>query len=159
MASESRWTTSIDALLTCFREALGVLVPVVERVEMNWREPDAYDDWDHICEAIYRSIVVSSIENAEEIGPFLSIPEYDRRVSSYQRNSFICNSSSNGKSAFICFETKALPFDQSRFAILNDVFELLEYRTIRTDEVKFLLCARGREGEELKFHDALKVLL
>jgi hypothetical protein len=72
MSPVRKWTTSTDELLGLFGDAIRALVPIAERAQMRWKEPDAYDDWDQICEAIYRSIVIRSIEFAEELGAFFS---------------------------------------------------------------------------------------
>ena len=64
---QPKWDVSIDELVRSFRDALCALVPIAERVQMPWKEPNAYDDWDHMCEAIYRSIVIGSIEHAQGI--------------------------------------------------------------------------------------------
>jgi len=84
---QPKWDVSIDELVRSFRDALCALVPIAERVQMPWKEPNAYDDWDHMCEAIYRSIVIGSIEHAQGIEAFLPIAGYDRRILSYEKNS------------------------------------------------------------------------
>src|SRR5579863_875412 len=158
MIIQAKWTTSIDELVRSFLDALRVMVPVAERVHMPWREPNAYDDWDRICEAIYRSIVIDSIAHAQEIRESAPIASYDLRTASYKNNSFVCNSVLHGKSAFVAFETKDLPFDQGLFALLDENFAVADYSRIPTDKVKFLFCSRLEAGSP-DFHDAITVLL
>jgi hypothetical protein len=62
MSSKGKWTTSVDELMRLFGDAIRTLVPIAERARMHWKEPDSNDDWDRICEAIFRSIVIGSIE-------------------------------------------------------------------------------------------------
>jgi|SRR5580700_11181170 hypothetical protein len=155
----SKWATSIDELVRSFRDALITLVPIAERVHMPWRQPNAYDDWDRICRAIYQSIVVDSIENAEQIGASAPVPAYDLRILSYKKNSFLCNSASGSKSAFVGFETKSQPFDQSLFAILDDNFAVVEHSRIPTEEATFIFCSRNLEAGSPDFHDAITVFL
>ena len=126
---------------------------------MPWREPNAYDDWDRICCAIYQSIVIDSIENAEQIGASAPVASYDKRIASYKNSSFICNSALSGKSAFVAFETKDLPFDQSLFALLDDNFAVVEHDRMPTEEVRFIFCTRNLEAGSSDFHDAITVLL
>ena len=57
MSPRAKWTTSVDELIRLFGDAIRALIPIAERARMQWKAPDSYDDWDHICEAIYRSIV------------------------------------------------------------------------------------------------------
>jgi hypothetical protein len=80
MDDMSKWAASVDELVSLFGDALRALVPIAGCAHMVWKEPDAYDDWDHICEAIYRSIVIGSIEHADEIGKFMPVLDYDRRT-------------------------------------------------------------------------------
>jgi hypothetical protein len=153
------WATSIDELVRSFRDAICALIPVAERVQMHWREPDVYDDWDRICDAIYRSIVIDSIEHARGIAAFAPVSAYDHRISSYEKNSFIGNFYSKGKLAFVCFETDVLPFDRSLFAVLDGNFTVAGYSRIPSEEVKFIFCSKDRESGNLGFHDAIGVLL
>jgi hypothetical protein len=159
MTEQRKLATSIDDLVRSFRDAICALIPIAERVHMHWKEPDAYDDWDQICESIYRSIVISSIEHAEGVGAFLPITAYDRRISSYKKNSFVCNSLSMERSAFICFETKVSPFDHSLFALLDSNFEVVKYSRLSTEQVKFIFCSQHRETGNLDFYDRVNVQL
>jgi hypothetical protein len=134
------------------------MVPIAEHVHLSWREPNAYDDWDRICAAIYQSIVIDSIAHAQEIKESAPLTSYDVRITSYKNNSFICNSALRGKSAFVAFETKDSPFDQSLFALLDENFAVAEYGRIPTEEVRFLFCSRLEAGGP-DFHDAITVLL
>ena len=155
----SKWTTSIDELIRLFGDAIRVLVPIAERAHMAWKEPDAYDDWDQICEAIYRSIVIGSIEFAEGIGTFLPVPDYDRRIKSYDKNSFIGDANSKDEVAFVCFETRTAPFDMCLFAILDRNLDVINYSRVAIVDVKFNLMRRDRNGGALEFIDGLTVSL
>src|SRR5579883_1047465 len=158
MMAQSKWEVSIDELVRSFRDGVCALVPVAERVHMLGRQPNAYDDGDHICAAIYRSIVISSIEHAFESGAFLPIVQYDRRISSYSEYSFICDSSLHGASAFICLETETLPFDQALFAILDSNLTVTRLSRKPTLETKFSFLSRCQDGEDQSF-ERIRVLL
>ena len=56
--------------MAILREGLIALVPIADRARMAWRDDDTYDDWDRIAEALFRSVVVDSIENSNA-GPLL----------------------------------------------------------------------------------------
>jgi hypothetical protein len=142
MGKSAPWTTSVDELIRLFRDALVALVPIAERARMSWREPDAYDDWDQICQAIYRSIVIGSIEFTRDIPNMLPIPQYDDRIASYKETSFITDAVSAGELAFICFETAAAPFDRCLFAVLNDGGQIVGYQRKPTADLRFVLARR-----------------
>ena len=153
------WNTTVDELIAQFRSALCALIPVAERVHMDWREPGAYDDWDHICEAIFRSIVIGSIEHAKEIGAPLPLVVYDQRVGSYAKNSFIAPLASQQQQAFVCFETETSPFDQSLFALMDDTFNVVGQRRVATADVRFVFCGRDADAETSVILDRIDVLL
>ena len=155
----SKWTTSVDELFLLFSDAMRVLIPIAERARMAWKEPDAYDDWDHICEAIYRSIVINSIEYADEMGKFMPILDYDWRTSSYEKNSFIGDKKSKEKEAFVCFETEMAPFDQCLFAVLDRDLNVVGNRRVATADVEFIFVRRDSDGGILKSFDRLVVAL
>lgn len=155
----SKWTTSIDELIRLFGDAIRALVPIAERAHMAWKEPDAYDDWDQICEAIYRSIVIGSIESAEGMGTSLPVPDYDHRIKSYDKNSFIGDANSKNEVAFVCFETKSTPFDMCLFAVLDRNSDVVSYSRVAIADVKFNLIRRDRDGAASEFIEGLTVLL
>lgn len=159
MPQSSTWVTSADELLKMFAEALRGLVPIADKARMRWREPDAYDDWDGICEAIYRAIVIGSIEHAEEFGNAFSILPYDRRIASYAKTSFISHQLVEGVAAFMCFETENQPFDTCRFALLGEAMDVVGSRRLALSGVTFVVAACDREADSLKFLEKLTVSL
>ena len=160
MSPRAKWTTSVDELVRLFGDAIRALIPIAERARMHWKAPDAYDDWDHICEAIYRSIVIRSIEFAEGISASsLPVPDYDHRISSYEKNSFIGNSNSKDEVAFVCFETEMSPFDVCLFALIDRNLHVVGNRRTATADVKFNLGCRDRNSGALEVIDRLTVSL
>jgi hypothetical protein len=160
MSPRAKWTTSVDELVRLFGDAIRALIPIAERARMHWKAPDAYDDWDHICEAIYRSIVIRSIGFAEGIpASSLPVPDYDLRISSYEKNSFIGNSNSKDEMAFVCFETETSPFDVCLFTLLDRNLNVVGNRRVATANAKFNLSCRDRDGGALKLVDELTVSL
>ena len=155
----SKWTTSIDELIRLFSDAIRALIPIAERAHMAWKEPDAYDDWDQICEAIYRSIVIGSIEFAEGMGTSLPMPDYDRRIKSYDKNSFIGDANSKDEVAFVCFETRSTPFDMCLFAILDSNLNIVGYNRVAIADVKFNFVCRDRDRGTLELIERLTVSL
>jgi hypothetical protein len=159
MSPRAKWTTSVDELVRLFGDAIRALIPIAERAHMQWKAPDSYDDWDQICEAIYRSIVIGSIEFAEGAGASLPLPDYDHRISSYEKNSFIGNSNSKDEVAFVCFETEMSPFDTCLFALLDRNLNVVGNRRTATEDVKFNLGRRDRNSGALEVIDRLTVSL
>jgi hypothetical protein len=159
MPSESEWSTSIDELVRLFGDGLRALVPIAERARMQWKEPNSYDDWDHVCEALFRSIVIRSIDFSDGIGTSLPVLDYDRRISSYARNSFIGDSNAKDTTALICFETEKSPFDACLFAVLDRSLNVVGNRRVAAADVKFNLSRRDRESGALKLIAEITVSL
>lgn len=155
----SNWKTSVDELIALFGDALRALVPVAERAQMSWKEPDAYDDWDHICQAIYRSIVIGSLEQAADVSNFLPMLDYDRRTNTYQMNSFIGDTDASGGAAFVCFETKHLPFDRCLFVVLDRNFDVVGERRTVTAATRFSFFYREPGARDQKSLSRLTVRL
>jgi hypothetical protein len=155
--SKSSRATSAHEILCLFREALLSLIPIAEKAHMAWREPEAYDDWDRICEAIFQSIVVESIENAEGIGKFFPMQKYDQRIASYHDKSFIARYGAKEINAFICFETRDKPFDTCLFATLDVVGNVTGEARISISSTKMIFARRDENG--LKFFDQLDIAL
>jgi len=159
MTPPANWITSIDELVRLFGDAIRGLVPIAERAHMQWRAPDSYDDWDQICEAIYRSIVIGTIEFAEEARTFLPVPDYDRRINSYEKNSFLVDTKSKDDVAFVSFETETEPFDVSLFALLDRNLRVIGSRRAATADVKFNLGCRDQNSGAWELIDKLTVSL
>jgi hypothetical protein len=155
----SHWETSVDELLALFREAMRALIPVAERAHMRWKEHDAYDDWDTICQAIYRSIVIGSIEQADGIGRSMPQPDYDLRTNSYEKNSFIGDAASKEEAAFVCFETERFPFDRCLFAVLDPTSKVVSERRVLTADAHFSLFCRYDGDGTLKSFNKMAVLI
>ncbi|MDB5620618.1 hypothetical protein [Tardiphaga sp.] len=142
-----------------FRDALQGLIPTLERARIAWREPDAYHDWDEMSEAVYRSIVIRSLEFAVEVGPFLSIPNYGFSLPTYESNSFVSEETRLGSTAFICFETQHEPFDHAYFAVLDGGLNVVGKYRLATTDAKFIFWRRTRDVVSARAIDAIKVEL
>jgi len=155
MLSE-KWVTSVDELVQTFRAALIALIPIADRAHMPWREPNNYDDWDSIAAAIYKSIVLRSLEESLEWSGFDPIQKYDKRADRYSNSSFLTTKDDPGACALVCLETKSSPFDTCLLARLNGSNVVgLERRGI--ESVSFVLA--GRSGDAVTIVDTLRVLL
>jgi hypothetical protein len=156
MPSE-RWLTSVDELVQIFRAALIALIPIADRAHMPWREPSNYDDWDSIVTAIYKSIVLQSLENSSERDKYDAVPQYDHRNECYSNNSFLTAKDDPGACAFIGFETNTSPFDTCLFGRLDESNLVVSFERRETDSVSFVLA--GRSGDAFTVVDTLRVLL
>jgi hypothetical protein len=155
----SHWETSVDELLALFRDAMCALIPIAERARMSWKEPDAYDDWDAICQAIYRSIVIGSIEHADGIGRSSPMLDYDLRTSSYAKNSFIGDATSKEEAAFVCFETVNLPFDRCLFVVLDSNLKVVSEKRVLTADAHFSFFRHSDDDGTLKSFNNMAVAL
>ena len=52
---------SINRLVEAFQACLLALIPQVEAVGLPWRDGEAYDDWDRIEEALFKSVISTPV--------------------------------------------------------------------------------------------------
>ena len=138
--------TNVQELLNTFRDTLVSLVPIVERVQMRWKDPDNYDDWDNICNALYSSIVLQSILHAKEAKNCLKIAPYDISVLSYADLSYITDKKSSNLTAFVGFCTTNIPFDTCLFSLLDNKRKVVSKLKKLHSDVEFaFVCNLGKE--------------
>lgn len=144
--------TSVQELVLAFRKALVVLTPLMDQVGIAWRDADAYDDWDEICQVLYKNIVMRSIEFSTTLGNELEAPEYGMVYPSYGELSFVellGRTFDPGRcQVFVGFSSRAQPFDSVRYQTIcrPDFSAVGEPKIIPIDEVsfRFVLNEQGR---------------
>ena len=148
------WQTTITELMHILRDALIALVPTVERAKIAWRDEEAYDDWDDICESLYQNIVIRSLEFAEGFPEDLQVPRYGMVDDCYAGLSFfriVCaNLPSEKTGAFVAFGTDAHPFDLVNYVELtNDFKRVNDVKTISVQSVEFqfVVCQPNSERD------------
>lgn len=137
---------SIEKLFGVFHTGLIALVPIFESAELTWKEPDAYDEWDTVAAALYKSIIGSAVEFAQFDSDIVELIPYDRRVNSYSQYSYLAEAKSGSLSAFICFESDKEPFDSCLFATLSQDGEVLGTYIKRITDTHVVLIPRGVNG-------------
>lgn len=108
-----------------FRRALSAVVPCAERAGVPWRRPDAYDEWDAVASALYRSLVVEPIrwQLSEANWESFSLPDYDLLRPHYGEFSWIVVGGSKpkeGRFLFHAFATRKQPFDTVEIRRISD---------------------------------------
>jgi hypothetical protein len=157
MPAKKLWVASVNEAVLIFREAPISLIPIVEKAQMPWKEPDNYDDWDAIAAVLFDSIVMRSVEEADEWKKFDAIPKFRKRIGTYSNCSFLTSSDEPGALAFICFETQSAAFDTCLFARLDKANGVLGLERRGIQSTKFLLA--GRAGNSVFMVDTINVSL
>lgn len=81
---------SIDKLLGIFRGSLLQLIPKAEELKISWKEGESYDEWDEICQVLYKSFVKKPIEwEIAKDDSNILIPDYDMLYENYSDFSYI----------------------------------------------------------------------
>ena len=143
------WRTNISELMSIFRAALVVLVPVMERAHIRcWGE--TYDDWDRIAEALYESIVNDSIRSAQPISNATQIllPKYDFRYDDYSELSFVSVAgleATDRQFAFVAFDSQHTAFDVVKAREITHDGDVVCDVQFDTQAVRFQLCIRGED--------------
>lgn len=79
---------SVDDLLGVFRDGLLALVPMAQRLGIEWRNDDRHRDWERLSEALFDACVRGPIEADAGLSfDELRLPRYDIDVASYRTNS------------------------------------------------------------------------
>jgi len=137
--------TATDILLN-FRSALAALVPLVERVGIPWKRPDAYDEWDAMAAELFNNLVVQVFRWSlqEDTQETLRLPSYDLMLESYSELStieVIHPALKPGRWIFNAFETEASPFDIVEVRLLSkDGLPITkELETCPVENVQFVL--------------------
>lgn len=141
------WNTSTNHLIDIFKGAIIALIPWLENAKINWKDGDAYDDWDNIVNVLFENIVCSSIIG--EVSENHSIAKYNYFYDDYANVDFIIIKSDyykNEKLAFISFQSVSNPFDSIKIAILNSSYKVVKSTTIRNKNINFKFC-RNRNGK------------
>ena len=160
----SNWRTNITELMSIFRDSLVALVPTLDRARISWRKPDAYDDWDEIVEALYRSIVIRSIECSFPDEPTIPFPKYGFQYEQYQDVSFIdVRPESGGCTGFLLFvefETFKSPFDTIECCHIDGKGRVLQKEWVKIPLNRAVFrCHRRVSQNELSLLDSLSVFL
>ena len=112
-----RATFAVPELIEIFRAGLTALTPVAERARIAWREPDAYDPWGTIEQALFTSIVASVVDNAAP-ARLRPLPKYGATYGSYADLSFITERAARLRGerlVFLQLTTARDPFDTMCF--------------------------------------------
>ena len=140
------WTTTVTELMFVFRDSLRALVPCAERLKMPWRDAEAYDDWDNIAEALYRNMVINSIEYWAwtTADATLVVPNYDLRYPTYADKSFIEVAQPVPDPGFyhifLAFRTVEDPFDTVSYQVSGEDLAIAA-----------VLCESPAESAEFRF--------
>jgi len=138
MNMSSVWRTSVNHLLNAFRGSLIALIPTMETVRIPWRDRDAYDDWEQICETLFDAIVRNSTREQVDAGQ--PLPTYGIRRRDYADCSFIGPDSDNGEYAvFVKFKTHLVPFDMADIALLDEDLVVTGHESRAITDTRFAL--------------------
>jgi hypothetical protein len=78
-------------LIMNFRAALLGIIPSFERVEIPWKRPHAYDEWDNVATAVYQALIVEPLRytRPETERDGFHLTAYDMLMPTYAGNSVI----------------------------------------------------------------------
>jgi hypothetical protein len=110
----------VDDLLGVFRDGLLSLVPMAQRLGIEWRNDDRHRDWERLSEALFDACVRGPIEADAGLSfDELRLPRYDIDVASYRTNSWVTVASEGQHCPVVRLVTDAEPFDTVQFARLD----------------------------------------
>jgi hypothetical protein len=112
----SEWNTSIKELLLNYKGALQSLLPWLEKSNIPYKEGEAYDDWDSICNNLYENFVINSILYSENYDNANSFAKYNYGYKDYNNLNFILCENPIGKNEFLAFVSFSV---EDNFEMIN----------------------------------------
>lgn len=124
----------INGIIENFQSSLVGIVPAFEAVDMPWRSPEAYDEWDGVSEELYKALVADVIRwGIDPANGRVVLPKYDFAYESYEAMSFIAvNPLASKYHAFQSFGTDKKPMD------LVSVCQVDQYGKRASDDSAFI---------------------
>ncbi len=152
------WKPTVTKLIKNFREALTLIIPVMERSKIGWREEDQGDSFDGIAESLYNWFVINNIENyiREKYKKVPSISKYNFFYKDYSKIGFIEVTHGGedplGYHVFTSLVTHSTPFDTVVCDKIDKMGQVLGKNVeFNFDDVKFLYQHRRVTGEMIEF--------
>lgn len=110
------WETSVNELMTIFKDALLALIPIMEKAHINFKEGQQYDDYDAITEVLYEQVVINSIRWSFTDLLEIEMPSYGFEFDFEKHTAFIevcLNTKSNQEKQYVFknFSSKKGLFD------------------------------------------------
>lgn len=139
------WKTNVNEIIEIFRESLNTIVPIFEKAKLEWKVGKAYDEWDNVCEALFKSIVCCNLYNDSLLN--YPIAEYGFTYSNYLELDYIeLITNENRKIVFLSFDNTNHPFNkinvveldknENRIDLIKLNYDNLSFRFIKKSENK-----------------------
>jgi hypothetical protein len=139
---------TVATLMMVLRDCLAALAPHLPPVGIEWEEGKAYDDWDDIADALYSSIVASSVAYVVEGQSFERLTPYNLRKSNYADVSFLYCRELGRNAVFVKLQAAGGQFDTALFDTINDKgFATGETKTRPLKDLQFVAVLRSATGE------------
>lgn len=132
--------SSVQQAMQIFRGSLCNLAPSAKALGLLDAENNGYDDFDDLCESLFRVFVSQTIywaTPAEDRDSF-KLPNYGFSLNSYADQSFLQATANEGNAVF-AFVKLVGDFNYAELAELDIKFNVLKKHVFRFDELKFEL--------------------
>ena len=147
----NQFIVSVNELIKVFRDTLISVIPFLEKVKIEWRQGQSYDDWDNISMTLYQNIVCSSLYG--EVRNEYPINKYEFAYNDFSKLDYIlvyCKEYSDKKLAFISFQSVNTYLDYVKVAVLNNLEINIGYLELRQGNLEFSFNKRTLGKRELK---------
>ncbi|MCX7909077.1 MAG: hypothetical protein N2560_06135 [Ignavibacteria bacterium] len=151
---KQRKLTGVSALVNIFRESLLSLIPVFEKINIDWKQLQEIDLFDNVTETLFQIIVLPKIENymVKKHNFLPPMPKYGFFYKDYSKTSFIEVLPNNveytsGIYVFVMFASKQEPFDTVVCNVIDEKGNVMKRNIeIPYDDVLFRFQYQGQEG-------------
>ncbi len=136
----NEFSTSVNGLIKVYCEAMAALMPSLDRVNIEWRDGSAYDDFDQIAECLFKGIVLNSLQHGTDSSQ--EFFAYGRGYDEYGNLNYIAVDNANVESnrvAFQSFQSSSAPMDSVKIALLDDNLQKIAVQVIPNVNLRFSL--------------------
>ena len=81
------WNVTVTGLMKVFQGALLAIIPWAERARIPWKDDSCYDDWEEICDVLFRRIVSATLHSGNV--PSAPLVKYGVCVEDYSNFSLV----------------------------------------------------------------------
>ncbi|MBV6496995.1 MAG: hypothetical protein JFAIHJKO_02128 [Pyrinomonadaceae bacterium] len=156
------WETSVEEVMTIFRDALASLAPFLHQARISSKEGEQYDDYDAITELLYEKIVINSIKwSFADSEVEIEIPAYGFEFDPEKHTAFIevCFESNQELYVFQEVSYERDLFDTVRCYPLGKTQSLFSTGTTYVSREKCSFQVRNKKEDGFDSASALTVIL
>jgi hypothetical protein len=131
------WKTSINELISIFRESLNSVIPSMEKGKIPWRKGESYDEWDDISHSLYKALIKTNLYKELEKS---NLVNYDGYYENYSKYDYLLVKSKvylDNSLVFYNFISKNEPHDYLEAMVIDKYENSIEILELKYENLDF----------------------